>query len=101
VTRSLEEIIAAVNPEAMRAALVQKRSNCETELAAMAAAYRMESDNPLLKGAERKAELAKYAALIRKWQWAIDYIDARLGEADRALSGPPNRDGRRRRAKEG
>ena len=87
MAKSLEDILASVQPEAMRKALEDKRSQFMQMLAEAVVLYQMNECNPRLKGDEKKAALKGHAATVEKWQWAIENIDERLNGADKALRG--------------
>jgi hypothetical protein len=93
--KSLDEIIAAVEPDAMRKALEQKLQAYQGALAESIATYEIEKANPLLKPDAKKAALVPLEGVIRKWAWAIGEIQDRLNSAQEVLHGG-NRAQRRR-----
>jgi hypothetical protein len=93
VTRSIEEIMAAVNPDAARAALADKRTELQGMIARLAVDYQLERENPSADAEQRTAVLAALERQITTLDWAVQEIDRRLSASAEALL--PNRAARR------
>lgn len=88
--KSLEEIIAAVDPAQMRQSLTEHRERMEKDLADHVAAYLIEEANQMLSDEERAKVLEIHAKRIEALHGSIVDINERLDTSDKALTGRRN-----------
>ena len=86
--KSLDEIIAEVNPDVMKAVLTERREKIERLLTEDVLNLQLEELNPDLKPADKKASLTQIVTRIHAWQKFLDEIDQRLHSAHAHLVSP-------------
>jgi hypothetical protein len=85
MSRTIEEILEAIDPDAARAALNEKRKTIETLLSAAAVSYSLEKSNPLASPDDPAKVLAEIERQILLFDWALTEIDARLASSKESL----------------
>jgi len=99
----IDDIIAKVDPDALRTALSEREAQFRAQLAELVASYRIEQANPHLVGDERVQTLERLERRMRVTAWGIGEVERRLSAAADALHATevqPNRASRRQQAKE-
>ena len=86
--KSLDEIIAEVNPDVMKTVLTERREKIERLLTEDVLNLQLEELNPDLNAADKAASLAQIKKRVLGWQRFLDEIDGRLHGAKAQLVSP-------------
>jgi len=97
MTRTLQEITEALEPEAVRAALQQKLEQVTAMIAERVIGYQLEEANPTLREAVRSKVLAETANGIAGLDELRSIIEDRLSNSEDILKGlkKPHVDGKK------
>jgi len=87
MTRTLQEITEALEPDAVRAALNQKLDQVKVMIADRVVGYQLEEANPTLREDVRAKALADLAREISGLDELRSVIEKRLSESDDILKG--------------